>query len=205
MKAEVMNTVCTCIVAFVLSQGCGEAKQSIGEPDVVETGGAVKAAETVAEDQTTDVLPGWAEEVFLAQSLNQKYSLGAWMQPNILTGDFDGDKQEDVAFLIVNRATDEKGLMILYHDKGNNYSVFGAGTEFEDMRNMDWIEIFERVDAGQTVAPTLVDEETGDILGEDLENAVLLKSDAIFVHLAEACGGGIIYKKENGYGWINIE
>ncbi|WP_140621635.1 hypothetical protein [Pontibacter mangrovi] len=169
----------------------------------METGRA-KATPT-AEDQTFDALPGWAEEAFLAQHLNQKYTLGTWMQPNILLGDFDGDEREDVAFLIINSATDEKGVMILHQNERNSFSVFGAGTEFAEMRNLNWVEVFEKVDAGKSVAPTLIDEETGDILGDDLENAVPLKSDAIFIHVAEACGGGIIYKKDNGYGWINIE
>lgn len=186
-------------------QGCSEARQSITEPDVVETGNTTEAAAIVPIEQIFDVLPGWAEEAFLSQGLNQKYSLGAWVQPNVLTGDFDGDGQEDAAFLVVNAATDEKGLIILHQDEHNSCSVFGAGTLFEDMRNMDWIEIFEKVDSGQAVAPTLIDEETGDILGEDLQNAVLLKSDGIFIHVAEACGGGIIYKKDTCYGWINIE
>lgn len=205
MNVRPMRRIYTCLLAFILLQGCSEAQQSIAEPDVLETGSATEATETAPEDQTFVVLPGWAEEAFLAQGLNQKYRVGNWVQPNILSGDFDGDKQEDVAFLIVNTATDEKGVMIVFQDEQKSYSVFGAGTLFEDMRNMDWIEIFEKVEAGQTIAPTLIEEETGDILGEDLQNAVLLKSDGIFLHLAEACGGGIIYKKDTGYGWINIE
>ena len=65
--------------------------------------------------------------------------------------------------------------------------------------------ILEKVEAGETVAPTLVDEETGDILGEDTTNAVLLKADAVFIHQDEACAGGIIYKKDKHYSWLSIE
>lgn len=204
MKASIGKLSGVWLLALILLQGCGGAAQSAAEEQSTV---ATPSRETDAATQTPGFtgLPGWAEEAVLAQQLHQKYSQGTWMQPNILSGDFDGDAQEDVAFLVTNKATGEKGVLILHQDAGKTYSVLGAGTAFEEMRDLDWIEVFEKMEAGRTVAPTLIDEETGDILGEDLAKAVQLTSDAIFVHQAEACGGGVIYRKGKVYTWINIE
>lgn len=203
MRARVLKLHDIWLLA-VLLQGCGGEAQGTAEAQYSASAQHILASKE-ALSQGFGGLPGWAEEAVLAQQLHQKYSMGTWMSPNLLVGDFDGDGLEDVAFLISHVASAEKGVLILHQDAGNTYNVLRAGTAFEGMQDMDWIEVFEVVEAGQTVAPTLLDEESGDILGEDLQNAVELKSDAIFVHLAEACGGGIIYRKEGAYSWINIE
>ena len=195
-------------VALLCLIGCSEARKGAAQPD------ATPAEEKIVQEGTAfttgnepgfEAFPEWFREAFVRQQLPQRYSLGNWMQPNFLTGDFDGDQKEDVAFLAVNINSGEKGLIILHQDAGNSYSVFGAGTVFEEMRDLYWIGILEKVAAGETVAPTLIDEETGDILGEDTANAVLLKTDAVFIHLKEECGGGVIYKKDKHYSWITIE
>jgi hypothetical protein len=204
-----MKKCCAWIVALLCLIGCGEAKQGEAQPDSTPAAEKIvqkdKTLTNEQEQEAFAALPEWFREAFKKQQLQHRYSLGTWMQPNFLTGDFDGDQKEDVAFLAVNMGSGEKGLIILHQDAGNSYSVFGAGNEFEEMRDMDWIGILEKVEAGETVVPTLVDEETGDILGEDTANAVLLKADAVFLHQKEACGGGIIYKKDKHYNWLTIE
>ena len=135
-------------VALLCLIGCSEAGKGAAQPDATPAEEKIvqkdEALTPEQEQQAFEAFPAWFREAFTKQQLEQRYSLGNWMQPNFLTGDFDGDQKEDVAFLVVNSKSGEKGLIILHQDVENSYSVFGAGTVFEEMRDMDWIEFWRK-------------------------------------------------------------
>lgn len=60
-----------------------------------------------------------------------------------------------------------------------------------------WVETFELIPKGTIIAPTLIDNATGDILGVDVEQSVILLADAVRMLPAETEGALVIYI-ENG-------
>ncbi|WP_210465525.1 hypothetical protein [Rufibacter roseolus] len=150
-------------------------------------------------------LPSQWEKQLAGLQLDTLYQLADFTSPSFLEGDFNGDNQGDIAFLVSNKRTAEKGILILHGQKPKEYFVFGAGREVNEMTDLNWIEVFKKIPKGESVAQTLVDGETGDIIGPDSLHAVTLKGEGIFTHLLEECGGGIIYWKKNKYAWLHQE
>ena len=123
----------------------------------------------------------------------------------MIYGDFNADAKEDFSSKFTNLENGKQGVIII-HDSGNlDYHVFGGGQFINGMDDLDWIDIFKPIPKGQTVAATLVDPQTGDIIGEDEENAVTLKGNGIYMHVDEAGGGGILYWDGSKYNWLHIE
>ena len=83
------------------------------------------------------------------------------LQGKTLDGDFNGDSKIDFASLVKNKNNHKVGVMILHQSENQDYFVFGAGKEVNGMTDLNWIEIFELIPKGETVAPELVDEKTG--------------------------------------------
>ena len=118
--------------------------------------------------------------------------------------DFNGDDKQDIAILINHKITKEEGLLIL-NNEGTNYYLFGAGKAINGMTDLNWIGIFETIDKGTVIAPPIVDEETGDIIGINKNEAFRLKTNAIHLHVDEGGGGGIVYWKNDKYYWMHQE
>ena len=80
-------------------------------------------------------------------------------------------------------------------------NILGRG--FDDI---EWVGIFEKVPKGE-VCWNNTDDEGEIIMPEDVkeENKIKLPNDAIFIHQAESCGGGIIYWENRKYHWIQQE
>lgn len=75
------------------------------------------------------------------------------------------------------------------------------------MKNLDWIEVFKTLQKGQIISPTLVDEETGDIIGQDenqnfklIGNGIYMSGEESHVNVIIFCDGkninGIIPNKK---------
>ncbi|KAA3437501.1 hypothetical protein [Rufibacter hautae] len=197
------------LLVLVLS-GCGHAAQEpkgqTSEPPValVSTAAPASPDSVAATPGKKKAFPAYWAKQFAGLQLDTLYQLADFTSPSFLEGDFNGDNQQDIAFLVSHKRTGEKGILLL-HQKTKEYFVFGAGREIDGMTNLDWIEVFEKIPKGESVAQTLVDEETGDIIGPDSLHAVTLKGEGIATHLLEACGGGIIYWNKNKYAWLHQE
>ena len=123
----------------------------------------------------------------------------------VLTGDFNADGRQDFASLVTNLKNGFLGVIVIHNNNRQEYFVFGAGQEINRMKNLDWIDEFRTIPQGQTVAPTLVDEKTGDIIGDDKTKEFRLKGEGLFMHVDEADGGGILFWKGDKYEWYHIE
>ena len=121
-----------------------------------------------------------------------------------LIADFNGDLKPDVATLVKNKRNSKIGVLIVNHSNDKMF-VFGAGKEVDNMTDLNWIEIFKTIPKGETVAPELVDEVTGDLLGPDISQNFKLIGNGIYMSVTETHGGGIIFWNGKEYQWYHIE
>ncbi|AHM59295.1 hypothetical protein D770_05140 [Flammeovirgaceae bacterium 311] len=124
---------------------------------------------------------------------------------HIIFGDFNADAKEDLSALVTNQNNSKVGVIIIHASDKPDYLVFGGGLLVNGMDDLGWIDVFRSIPKGQTVAATLVDPQTGDIIGEDEENAETLEGNGIYMHVNEAGGGGILYWDGSKYNWLHIE
>ncbi|MFC5626582.1 hypothetical protein [Algoriphagus winogradskyi] len=122
-----------------------------------------------------------------------------------LKGDFNGDNIIDFASQVKNKNNQKNGILIIHNSENQETYVFGAGKEVDNMTDLKWIEIFETIPKGEIVAPELVDEETGDLLGPDESQNFKLTGDGIYMSVTETHGGGIIFWNGKKYQWYHIE
>lgn len=142
--------------------------------------------------------PDWFSKKFQQLGLDSKYLLESFIKPAYLTEDFNGDKKQDCAALIIEKKTKKKGI-ILIHNSTDEFFVFGAGKSFgSGSDNFDWLKMWT-IYTKPTAYETQFDEETGDILDAKI---VKLKRYAIDVEDMEIAGG-IIYWDDNKYIWIH--
>ncbi|WP_160114093.1 hypothetical protein [Aquimarina sp. AU119] len=105
---------------------------------------------------------------------------------NVFYGDFNGDNKKDFASPVINLENGFYGLIIIYNDANPKYRVFGAGNEINGQTNLDWIDKFKVIPKGRNIAPTLVDEKTGDIIGSDQNKIFKLIGDGISMSVDES-------------------
>ncbi len=122
-----------------------------------------------------------------------------------LSGDFNGDNKLDFASIVRNRKNDKFGVIIIHNSKNQEQFLFGAGNEVNQMSDLDWIEIFKTLPKGEIVSPTIVDKETGDIIGQDENQSFKLIGNGIYMSVEESHGGGIIFWNGKEYKWYHIE
>ncbi|RZL35758.1 MAG: hypothetical protein EOP00_30100 [Pedobacter sp.] len=127
-------------------------------------------------------------------------------KPNFIIGDFDGDKLNDTVRLVQSIRNKKYGLKIIF---GNNkVDYFGMGHDIlkQGFDDLDWVGIFEKAPKGAVYYNNVND--AGEIITEEQvkeKDKIKLPYDAIFIHQAEACGGGIIYIKNGKFDWIQQE
>jgi len=122
-----------------------------------------------------------------------------------LKGDFNGDNKTDFASIVINKNNQKTGVLIIHNSDNQECFVFGAGKEVENMTDLNWIEVFKILPKGEIVSPTLVDEETGDIIGQDESQSFKLIGNGIYMSVEESHGGGIIFWNGKEYQWYHIE
>ena len=122
-----------------------------------------------------------------------------------LIGDFNGDNKTDYASIVKNKNNQKTGVLIIHNSANQESFVFGAGKEVDNMTDLNWIEIFKIIPKGEIVAPELVDEKTGDLLGPDKSQNFKLIGNGIYMSVTETHGGGIIFWNGNEYKWYHIE
>ena len=150
----------------------------------------------------TATLPTWFSDTFKSKGLDRKYTIVPFLKPSFLQADFNGDAIQDVAALVVEKATKRKGILLVY-GKTNEYFLFGAGTPFgnggKDFKWADKWSLYTK----KTASETQFDEATGDILGS---KKIKLVRPGILIEDYEdgaALAGGIIYWNGKKYIWIH--
>ncbi|XLS27945.1 hypothetical protein ACJD0Z_12135 [Flavobacteriaceae bacterium M23B6Z8] len=122
-----------------------------------------------------------------------------------LQGDFNGDNKTDFTAIVKNKKNQKTGVLIIHNSKNKEIYVFGAGKEVDQMTDLNWIEVFETLPKGEIVSPTLVDEETGDIIGQDESQNFKLIGNGIRMSVEESHGGGIIFWTGKEYQWYHTD
>lgn len=122
-----------------------------------------------------------------------------------LKGDFNGDNKTDFASLVKNKYNQKTGVLIIHNSTNQDSFIFGAGKEIDRMTDLNWIGVFKVLPKGETVSPTLLDNETGDILGQDESQNFKLIGNGIYMKVEESHGGGIIFWNGKEYQWYHIE
>ncbi|MEQ9165122.1 MAG: hypothetical protein RLO12_02600 [Fulvivirga sp.] len=124
---------------------------------------------------------------------------------NVIYGDFNADGLQDFSSIVTNLQDGQTGIMIIEQNNSNQYLIFGAGVEINGMSNLSWVEVFETLPIGEVIAPTLVDSESGDIIGPDVSMEFKLIGNGIFMTVEEGHGGGIIFWNGTKYVWYHVE
>lgn len=126
--------------------------------------------------------------------------------PNVVLCDMDEDNRMDTVYIVQHKKNHKYGLKIAFGNKkiaclGMGQDVLGQG--FDDI---DWVGIFEKAPKGGVYYNNVSDD--GEIITEKQVNEndkIKLSNDGIFIHQAEACGGGIIYLHDGQFAWIQQE
>ena len=154
-----------------------------------------------ARSQTV-TLPASFSDVFKSKRLHTKYTLGTFVKPSLLQADFNGDGKQDIAVLVIEKATGRKGLLLI-HGKTNEHFLFGAGSDFGNGgKDFKWADMW-KLYKGKTAFETQHDKESGDIIGE---KEIRLARPAILIEDYEdgaALAGGLIYWNGAKYVWIH--
>lgn len=122
-----------------------------------------------------------------------------------LVGDFNGDNKTDFASVVRNKNNQKHGILIIHNSENQEIFVFGAGKEIDQMTDLNWIEVFKTLPKGEVVSPTLVDEKTGDIIGQDESQSFKLIGNGIYMSVEESHGGGILFWNGKEYKWYHID
>jgi len=122
-----------------------------------------------------------------------------------LTGDFNGDNKTDFASIVKNKNNQKTGVLIIHNSKNQENFVFGAGEKIDNKDDLNWIEVFKTIPKGEIVSPTLVDEESGDIIGQDGGQNFKLIGNGLYMSVKESHGGGILFWDGKTYKWYHIE
>jgi hypothetical protein len=86
-------------------------------------------------------MPTWFQQSFKAKVLDKKFSLTPFLKNGLLEADFNGNKFNDIAVLVTERKTKNKGLLLLHQQ--DSYFVFGAGTKIgSGSDNFNWAKGF---------------------------------------------------------------
>ncbi|WP_303317334.1 hypothetical protein Q4Q34_01365 [Flavivirga abyssicola] len=187
-----MKLPLTILVLILCLSSCKEKTERKSEPKKEQT-------ELKAESIKPTVKP--TEKIDLSKIPD---SLELMTDEN-LKGDFNGDNKTDFASIVKNKKNQKTGVLIIHNSANNESFVFGAGKEVNQMADLDWIEVFETLPEGEIISPTLVDEETGDVIGQDENQNFKLIGNAIYMSVEESHGGGIIFWNGKEYKWYHIE
>ncbi|MCS3557012.1 MULTISPECIES: hypothetical protein [unclassified Sphingobacterium] len=126
--------------------------------------------------------------------------------PNVVVCDMDGDSRLDTVHIVQNTMNNKYGLKVSFGNKKTTYLGMGQDILGQGFDDIDWVGIFEKVPRGEIYYNNVSDE--GEIMTEDEvdeKDKIKLPHDGVFIHQAEACGGGIIYMNNGKFEWIQQE
>jgi hypothetical protein len=82
-------------------------------------------------------IPEWVRPILKKSDLAQKHQILETFNPFYLEADFNGDKQDDIAFFVENKIDHTKGVMII--NKGKNLVfIVGCGTPTDMGSSLTW-------------------------------------------------------------------
>lgn len=106
----------------------------------------------------------WAMGKFYRVGLDKLYQIDNYLKPTALQADFNGDGEVDIAFVIFEKASQKKGI-IIFHANADTYFILGAGQAFQEVGDdFTWTSkwaLYKKASAHQAV----FDKKTGDIIG----------------------------------------
>ncbi|MCZ4244133.1 hypothetical protein [Pedobacter punctiformis] len=126
--------------------------------------------------------------------------------PNFIICNLDDDQLADTVKIVQNTMNKKYGLKIIF---GNNKVVYlGIGKDIlgQGFDDLEWVGVFEKVPKGEIYWNNVNDK--GEIITKEDVNEkdkIKLPHDGIFIHQAEACGGGVIYLNKGKFEWIQQE
>jgi len=126
--------------------------------------------------------------------------------PNVVVCDMDGDSRLDTVHIVQNTINHKYGLKVSFGNKKTTYLGMGQDILGQGFDDIDWVGIFEKAPRGEVYYNNVSDE--GEIMTEDEvdeKDKIKLPHDGVFIHQAEACGGGIIYMNNGKFEWIQQE
>ena len=129
-----------------------------------------------------------------------------YKRPNYIIADLDGDKLQDSVIIITNPVNKKEGFRIVYANKTTDTIGMGREVMGQGFDEISWAGIFEKAPKGEKYVNNV--DENGEFL--DIEEIpekdwITLPNDAIYIHMVESCGGGIIYLDKGEYKWIQQE
>ena len=155
--------------------------------------------EVASSQQPT--LPNWFKTAFKKVGLDNKFLITPFINTGFLQADFNGDKLNDIAILVTEKATKKQGVLLLHNQK-NQYFLFGAGTKFgSGSDNFKWAKGW-KVYSDKTASETQFDKDDNIIGGREIK----LKRPGIKIWAledGEQIAAGIIYWTGQKYIWIH--
>ena len=142
----------------------------------------------------------------VSQIENDAINVSKKHHPNFILCDLDGDNILDSVRIVLNSKNEKYGLKIILGNKKVEYLGLGNEVLGQGFDNLDWVDIFEKAPKGKVYFNNVNDD--GEIIVEDEakeSDKIKLPNDGIFIHKAEACGGGVIYLKNGKFEWIQQE
>ena len=113
-----------------------------------------------------------------------------------IVGDFNNNGVVDISIVIRNIETADLGVAILDGNSGE-IKFFGAGDTSFGMSNWNFVDEFRTLKKG------LLIDFTGEP-GIETEGWIL-PSDGIYMHIDEACGGGLLYWENEKYNFVGFD
>ncbi|MCC8018213.1 MAG: hypothetical protein LIO85_00320 [Rikenellaceae bacterium] len=121
-----------------------------------------------------------------------------------VSGNFFGERDDDIAVLV--RTVDTGRVRLLFINKGNHYGRMFVFFEEDNPGGDDyyWVGEMRAVPAGEPLWSNYTDDfRAFEDVPED--EIVYLPYDAVYVHVAEACGGGFVYWDDGVFRWLQQE
>jgi hypothetical protein len=139
---------------------------------------AVAAAQVIGAEWQ---LPNWAQPKWRALRDTQPLELSLRINPFVWQGDFDGDKEMDVAFMVRRTSDRKEGIVVLWRS-GVSPTVLGVGSVFDGGDDLSWINFWGI-------------EEKGSLQKSYDADTIRLETDALIVSKEESATGLIYFVK----------
>lgn len=133
---------------------------------------------------------------------DSSYIISKTHKPYIVTGYFNSDNSLDTVIIVRNKKSGKDALLIKHSNKEEIFLIKRGNVLNSNFVDFNWVETFEKVERGTKIWNNVVN---GEIVGEDQvaeKDKILLKTDAILLHVDEASGGGVLFYKNGNYHWI---
>src|SRR6266516_3478785 len=183
--AAIVTRVVFTLIALALPP-CSALSKRIAPPTVTQFDAAQSAAPDAAAQGHE--IPQAVARAITNGSLSKQYDLSFRMNPFYLRGDFNGDGNTDVAFLVQHRSTRKIGIAIV-HGATDKVIILGAGVVIgnggDDFEWMDCWRVLSKDSAAREGGKT---------------NAPDFRGDALFVEKSEAASA-LIYWNGKRYVW----